>query len=461
MFAQTKPELKDKVNNLPRVPGVYIYKNIDGEIIYVGKAINLRNRVKSYFIDNLDPASKTKALVDNIDDMDFIEVTSELEALILEAELIRLNKPFYNINLKDDRSYLYLVIRNSKMEIAGKKVNLPYVIPARKPDLEESDKIFGPFPDATTARYILRSLRRVFPYRDCSETKYSRHYKLNKPCLYGHIGLCQAPCVHNTGEIDESRIEEYKKGINRLSDVLSGKSSALINDIKRQMKLASENEEFETAASYRDVLSRFDYIRQHFKTAQSYIDNPYLVEDTLEKSLEELKSAIPFVENDLQRIECYDISNISGKEAVGAMTVAINGRIDNSKYRKFRIRMKNEPNDFGMLQEVLRRRLKRALDNSPGWEFPELLVIDGGKGQISAVNEVLKEYELDIPMVGLAKRFETIVYLVDGEFHEVVLDRSNEGLKLVQRLRDEAHRFGKKYHHELRLKKISSNKKNV
>ncbi len=455
MFAQTKPELKEKVNNLPRVPGVYIYRDIENQIIYVGKAKNLRNRVKSYFIDNLDPSSKTKALVDHIEDMSFIEVSSELEALILEAELIKLHKPYYNISLKDDRSYLYVVIRNEKVSIGEKQIKLPKLMVARKPDLIDEDMQFGPYPDATTARYIVRSLRKVFPYRDCSQTKFDNHYRLNRPCLYGHIGLCQAPCVHKDPEEHEARIQEYKKGISRLKEVLEGKSSSLLNDLKRKMQELSEKQEFEEAATYRNVISKFDYVRQHFKTAQSYIDNPYLVEDTLEKSLTELKDNVPVIDNDLERIECYDISNISGKEAVGAMTVAIHGRVDNSKYRKFKIKMKNEPNDFGMLQEVLRRRLIRGIGSEVGWELPELLVIDGGKGQISAISDVLKEMELQIPLIGLAKKFETIVFITGDDFTEIVLERSNEGLKLLQRLRDEAHRFGQKYHHQLRLKKIT------
>ncbi len=460
MFALTKPEIKEAVNNLPKVPGVYIYKDINGQVIYVGKAKNLRNRVRSYFIDNLDLGSKTRALVEKIDSINHIEVTSELEALILEAELIKLHKPYYNINLKDDKSYLYIVVRNEKIfsSFFEKEVKLPKIILARKSDLDNEDIPFGPYPDATTARYIVRSLRKVFPYRDCSTTKFERHSKLNKACLYGHLGLCQAPCT-TTGTINpKEAISNYKKDISRLKDILSGRGSALLLELKRKMHDYSEAEEYESAAIYRNIISKFEYVRQNFRTAQSYIDNPYLVEDTLARSLADLKVYLPFITNDLQRIECYDISNISGKESVGAMTVSINGRLENSKYRKFKIKMKNEPNDYGMLQEVLRRRLKRGINSDLGWELPELLVIDGGKGQVGAIQQVLNEYELDIPLIGLAKRFETIVYIEGGEFKELLLDRGNEGLKLLQRLRDEAHRFGQKYHHQLRLKKIEFTK---
>ena len=448
MFALTKPEIKEAVNSLPKVPGVYIYKDTGGEIIYVGKAKNLRNRVRSYFIDNLDPGSKTRALVEKIDSINHIEVTSELEALILEAELIKLHRPYYNINLKDDKSYLYIVIRNEKVFSSSleKEVKLPKILLARKSDLDTDDTAFGPYPDATTARYIVRSLRKVFAYRDCSSTKFERHSKLNKACLYGHLGLCQAPCVVTATVSSEDILSNYKKDISRLKDILSGRGSALLLELRRKMQEYSTAEEYETAAIYRNIISKFEYIRQNFRTAQSYIDNPYLVEDTLAKSIADLKDSLSFITNDLQRIECYDISNISGKESVGAMTVSINGRLENSKYRKFKIKMKNEPNDFGMLQEVLRRRIKRGVSGDLGWELPELFVIDGGKGQVGAIQQVLDEFELDIPLIGLAKRFETIVYIMGGEFKELVLERSNEGLKLLQRLRDEAHRFGQKYH---------------
>jgi excinuclease ABC subunit C len=215
------------------------------------------------------------------------------------------------------------------------------------------------------------------------------------------------------------------------------------------MTTLSKAQRFEEAAKYRDILEKFDYIRQSFKTAQTFIDNPYLVDDMLAKSLDELVKNISDLKEPPKRIECYDISNISGKEAVGAMTVAIDGRIQNSEYRKFKIKFKTEPDDFEMMREVLFRRLSHK-----DWPSPDLLVIDGGKGQLSAVLEVLRILDLQIPIVGLAKKFETIVSKEDGEFKELVLDRRNEGLKLLQRLRDEAHRFGKKYHHQLRLTKL-------
>ena len=426
------PELENKLKNLPTVPGVYQYKDSKGKIIYVGKAKNLRNRVKSYFIDNLDPLSKTKALVDRIIDMSYIEVSSEFEALILEAELIKKYHPKYNISLKDDKSYLYIVIRN--------ELGIPKIITERRPNLQKKDTVFGPYPDGSTAKSVVRTLRKIIPFRDCDTSKFSRYQKLKRPCLYGYIGLCSAPCQ------TETDLKKYKQDILKIKKLLSGNSNAVVKAITKEMKNASKNKDFEKAIAYRDTLNKFTYITQGFKTAQSYIDNPYLVEDIVEKSLAELKSSLPWKNLNLDRIECYDIANISGKEAVGAMVVATKGRIDKSEYRKFKIKLKSEPDDFGMIREVLERRL------STDWPKPNMIVVDGGKGQVSAALDVVT----GIPVIGLAKRLETIVVPNAGEFTEIILARTNEGLKLLQRLRDEAHRFSQAYHHLLRMKKLSA-----
>lgn len=432
--------LTQKVNNLPKVPGVYLYKNLENEIIYVGKAKNLRSRVKSYFLNNLSKDSKTYALVENIVDMDYIEVLSEFEALILEAELIKKYRPKYNISLKDDKSYIYIVINYEKIN----GVEIPRVITARKPDLSARDIYFGPFPDASTTKFIVKTIRRIFPFRDCSSNKYLRYQKLGKPCLYGHIGLCQAPCVGNIS------LGDYKKEVTKVKSLLEGKKISVINEIEKKMQDSSKSHAYEKAAEFRDLLNKFNYVIKNFKAPQNYIDNPYLVDDIVMQSLTELVKNIPILTTLPNRIECYDISNLSGKEAVGSMVVAIDGRIANKEYRRFKIKLKSDPDDFGMIREVIKRRLKRI-----EWEYPDLFVIDGGKGQVSAAKEVLKELNVNIPVVGLAKRFELIVYEKDGHFFEIELERNNEGLKLLQRLRDEAHRFAQRYHHLLRAKRLA------
>ncbi|MEZ6255787.1 MAG: excinuclease ABC subunit UvrC [Patescibacteria group bacterium] len=455
-MAQHSENLINQVKALPNVPGVYIYKNAKKQIIYIGKAKNLKKRVGSYFFTKLELGTKTYALVQNICSMEYIEALSELEALILEASLIKTHKPKYNVAQKDDKSYLYIVIVSEKLTKNNKIITLPKVLLARQKDLDDGtikpQALFGPYPHGDTAKYMLRYIRKLLPFRDCSPSKFSKHQKLNSPCLYGHIGLCQAPCLNNVD------VDLYKKDIKSIKRLLSGDSVKLLNDMEKSMQQASKEKRYEEAAHYRDLLKKFAYLRKSFKTADSYVENPYLVEDLITESLEELVNNIPNLNDLPNRIECYDISNISGTDAVGSMVVATGGRLDKSSYRRFKINSKNTPDDFGMLREVLTRRLNRELTTSSNvkkWGFPDLLVIDGGKGQVSTVKSVLDELHLEIPLIGLAKRYETIVYFEQEELCELVLSKRNAGLKLLQKLRDEAHRFAQAYHHKLRLQRIN------
>lgn len=448
--------VREKVKTLPLAPGVYIYYNQDRTVIYVGKAKNLRNRVSSYFNKNLDKRSKTYALVQKINDVSFIQVESEFEALILEAELIKKYLPDYNILLKDDKSYIYIVIRNEKVEINGKPVLLPQLLSARKTTLRPTDTHFGPYPDGRTVKYVIKTVRQIFPFRDCTFSKFARYHKLCSPCLYGHIKVCPAPCVN----FSESDIKEYKSNFEKIKKLLSGQSSKVLNEVKRKMDEASKNQEYEKAIKYRDILTKFNYIRQNFRNAEDYIENPYLVDDLSAQTLNHLVEALPNVLlKPPVRIECYDISNISGKEAVGSMVVATAGKIDKSQYRRFRIKFKTTPDDFDMMHEVLYRRLKRASSPekfSDSWPNPDLILLDGGKGQISAVLSAMNDLNVDFPVIGITKKFETLVYKKDGEFVEVTLSKDHPGLKLLINLRDEAHRFAQKYHHLLRSKLMHS-----
>lgn len=441
--------LESKVKNLPNVPGVYKFKDSFGQIIYVGKAKNLRNRVRSYFSITIEKDTKTFQLVQNIQDLEFIEVMSELEALILEATLIKKYKPKYNILLKDDKSYLYITIKNQKVEIMGQMHNLPQVMLARERDLNEKDFNFGPYTSVETARTLFKTIRKIIPFRDCTNQKFERYKKIKRPCLYGFIGLCPAPCANYES------IEIYKKNIAKVKKILNGETNLVVKDLQKQMAQLSKDQKFEEAATFRDILVRFDYARKNFRIPQSYVDNPYLVEDLINKSLNELSKNISILKDSPTVIECYDISNISGKEAVGSLVVAVNGRITKTNYRKFKIKLKDTPDDFAMLREVLTRRIKRSFNDPTGkWSLPDLFLIDGGKGQVSTVLDVTKQFEVDVPVVGIAKKLETLVYFESGNYVEVNLPKNNEGIKLVQRLRDEAHRFAQAYHHQLRLKKI-------
>jgi len=441
--------LKEKLGNLPTTPGVYIYQDAHGVIIYVGKAKNLKSRVSSYFRLNLDRNSKTFALVSNINDMRIIEVESELEALILEAELIKKHMPQFNISLKDDKSYLYLGIRSEKVDVEGKLTNVQKVETFRKPDTGKYEHYYGPFPDGGSVKKLVRTLRKIFPFRDCSTNKYEKYKKLKTPCLYGHLNLCPAPCVNGTAVLPV-----YKSNIRTINSILSGKTSKLINAMERQMKGYSTSENYEKAATIRDTLQKFRYVRQSFRLPGEYIENPYLLDDLARSALDDLVKIVPVLKQLPTRIECYDISNISGKEAVGSMVTAINGRIDKREYKRFRIKAKSTPDDFFMLYEVLFRRLLHETDpKRKSWGLPSLIVLDGGKGQLSSGMEVMTKLNVDIPMIGLAKKEETVVFFDNG-FHELVLGTGSPGMRLLINLRDESHRFAQKYHHMLRSRKI-------
>lgn len=403
------PTFIDK-NLIPHKSGVYIYKNQSDQIIYVGKALDLYHRVASYF-NRVADSSRTRLLVSQITGLETIIVESELEALILEANLIKKYKPHYNVRLTDDKDYLYIKVTYEQF---------PKVITARKKDLKGSLKFFGPFPSATTVKNTLRSLRRVFPW--CSNPYGKR------PCFYYHIKLCPGPCA---GEISRS---EYKKTIRRFIAFMSGKKEQLMDDLIKEMNQEASQEDFESAQRIKKTLEGVTYLTQP-NHAQVYLENPNFLEDERNLALSEMKNVLKLT-NFPERIEGYDISNISGQDAVASMVVLTNGEIDKSQYRKFKINITGKPNDFAMLAEVIRRRMKND------WKKPDVLLIDGGRGQVSAVYQQIQktgdpEFK-KIPIFGLAKRMEWL-YTPAGE--EIKLPRASRTLRLLQRLRDEAHRF--------------------
>ncbi|NMB69682.1 GIY-YIG nuclease family protein [candidate division WWE3 bacterium] len=444
--------VKEKVRALPLEPGVYLFKDIKGTVIYVGKAKQLKNRVSSYFQSGILPGTKTYALVSRIADMEHIQVESELEALILESDLIKKYRPHYNIIQKDDRTYLYIVIRPVHITTSGGEATIWSVFTARETDLKARDVIYGPYPDGGTAKEILRKLRPIFQFKDCSETKFSRFKKMGRPCLYGHLNLCTAPCIYN----EPKDIAIYTKNIKNLKAVLSGKSKNLLNQFKKGMDKASKAQRYEDAIYYRDMMEKYKYVSSKFRSSEKYILNPYLIDDLAEKALKNITLMIPILKSVPKRIECYDISNVSGKEAVGSMVVAVDGKVNKREYKRFKIKRKDSPNDFFMMQEVLERRLLHSIPDTKKvpWPVPDLLVIDGGKGQVSAVLKVVKNLNLDIPVVGLAKRFESLVYKTQESYVIASFPKDTEGMKLIIRLRDEAHRFAQAYHHMLRAKKF-------
>lgn len=419
--------------SLPSKPGVYIYKDEKGKTIYVGKAKDIKKRVSTYFSNNALDA-KTLKLVSKIASVEHIIVSSEIEAFLLESALIKKHKPFYNIKLTDDKSYPFIAVT---------KKNPAIFIVRNKSD--RNAIYFGPYTDSAAVKTVLKILRKVFPYQSVKN-----HAK--RTCLYYHLGLC--PCVLAHPE----NLSEYERNLNRIKKFLNGKTNSVTKELLNEQKDFIRREEFESASV---IQRKIDFIR--LITSENYDPFRYLEQPdyyyqrvTSEKtSLENILEPY-FGKLNLQRIECYDISNFAGKEAVGSMVVFMNGDRSTKDYRRFKIRTKETPDDFTMMKEVLGRRFKHD-----GWEEPDLIVIDGGKGQVSSALTTLVYKKKQIPLIGLAKRDEIIVIpqkqlRKNLEFLEVKLPKDTGGVNLLRTIRDEAHRFAITYHRLLRKKKMTS-----
>ncbi len=402
---------------IPHKPGVYIYKNSTRDVIYVGKAIDLYHRVASYFLKNQHDI-KTEKLVSEINSLETIIVSSDLEALILEANLIKKYLPQFNIKLTDDKDYLYIKVT---------KEDFPKIITARKNEVLDARVYFGPFPSSNTVRSTLKKLRKIFPW--CNGIS-----KNHRACFYYHLGLCPGSCIAKISKGD------YNKNIRRFSKFMEGKTDEVINDLQKEMNIYAKNLEFEKAQSMKKTLEGLEYLTQA-RNIQVYLENPNFMEDQIQKSLESLKDTLKL--KDLpHRIECFDISNIQGKDAVGSLVVLTEGEIDKKWYRKFKIRLSSEPNDIAMMREVLQRRFKHD-----EWPKPDVILVDGGRGQVNTAFEELRQANWDIPIFGLAKRMEWLYPPKEGI---IKLSRSSLSLRLLQKIRNEAHRFAVTYHRKLR-----------
>lgn len=409
------------LKNIPNSPGVYIYKNSDNKIIYVGKAINLKKRVTQYFKSDEALGYKTRQLVSQIAKIDFQIVGSEIEALILESSLIKQYRPKYNSQLKDDKSYIYITISKDK---------IPLIKPAFKSTLNSNSIFFGPFPDSSAVKNLLKTIRFIFPF-------YSSHHGPKK-CLYCHLNLCPGPTPD---------IKEYKKNINKIKSILDGNFSRLISKLNKEMSTFSKSENFEMAAFRRDQINALNYIISGWKSLNNLYQKVNLQEDQVGKALSELKNVIsPYFPNlkNINRIEAYDISNLGPKYFVGSMVVSQNGNIDKDQYRQFKIYSKLTPDDQFMIKEIVYRRLKH-----PEWIFPDLILVDGGKPQVSAATSIC-----NIPVIGLAKREETIVIKTGDNWTEIKLPKNSPALLLLQNLRNEAHRFANNYRKKIILRKM-------
>lgn len=470
----------EKIENIPYSPGCYLYKDAEGNVIYVGKAKSLRKRVRQYFdkSHHIDP--KIDILVSQIADIDYVTVSSETEALVLESSLIKKYRPKYNKLQKDDKQYAWIKITNE---------DIPRILRVREKK-RDGAKYFGPFPDGGAARTTLNSLRQIYPYRVCSKRmfysdvsdkeKYPNDYdgfrftKNSRLCLDYHLGLCNGPCDNVVSQ------SEYLQNIQKIEEFLSGKQIGVYSSLNKKMVGYSESKEFEKAASVRDQMNELRYITQKMKVKFGYD----------EKRLKELKERENIqianqlfdklgIQNSSEnyRIECYDVSNIQGTNPVTSMVVFENGVPKKSDYRYFRIKSKETPDDYQMMREALERRLKHLAPTTPirqgritpppaGGEKinndksfsskPDLIIVDGGKGQLNMALDVVEDFCLNIPVVGIAKREEEIIKRVRENYSIIRLSKRSKMLHLVQRLRDEAHRFAITRHRNLRSKKMVS-----
>jgi len=366
--------------------------------------------------------------------VEHIIVGSEIEAFLLEAELIKKHKPFYNIKLTDDKSYPYIAITKNK--------NPAVLLVRNKKDKDAF--YFGPYIESGAVKTVLKILRKIFPYQSTKN-----HSK--KQCLYYHLGLC--PCVLSRPE----NAKVYKRNLAEIKKFLKGDTGSVIKDLKRDQKHAVEKESFEEASEIQKKIEYIEHVTSENYDPFRYLEQPDYYFTRITEELNSLKKVLkPYFSNlkNLKRIECYDISNFQGKEATGSMVVFTRGDKDPGEYRRFRIKTKNTPDDFLMMSEMLIRRFKRN-----GWTNPNLIVVDGGKGQVSSALKALVRNKKEIPLVGLAKREETIVIpqvQIGGklEFIEIKIPKSTPAINILRRIRDEAHRFAIAYHRLLRKKSM-------
>ncbi|NTV29768.1 MAG: excinuclease ABC subunit UvrC [Candidatus Omnitrophica bacterium] len=409
--------LKAKIAALPLTSGVYLMKDADGTVIYVGKAISLRKRVQSYFRARTRDI-KTDLLVARIVDIDHILTHSEAEALILEAALVKQYDPKYNIDLKDGKTYPYIQITDDKFPLVS------VVRLARPEERKPGCRYFGPYVDAALIREALQLIRKIFPFRTCVPFA-------DKVCLYHSLGLCEAPCV---GRVSR---QDYRRNIEHVALILAGEKDELYRDLKAEMEQFGRTREYEKAAQARDRLRAIGAL---------YASSPDV---NCFKEAEQLERALGLPRRP-ERLECIDISTTMGERAVGSLVAFHNGRPDKASYRRFRIKEVDGMDDFRMVAEVVRRRYGRL--KREGAPYPDLVVIDGGKGQLAVAVAELEKLGVQIPVVSLAKREEEV--FLPGRRLPVVLSRDSLALRLLQRLRDEAHRFAVSYHRLLRGKKV-------
>ncbi|MDO8424604.1 MAG: UvrB/UvrC motif-containing protein [bacterium] len=398
------------ISELPRGNGVYCFKN-KRENLYIGKASNLRERIKNHFLQS---TYRDNLFINLVKKIGFIETNSEIEALLLESQLIKQCQPKYNVMWKDDKNYFYIGVT---------KEELPRVFITHQIEQKTKTIYIGPFVEGTALKKALKTVRKIFPY-------YTAKNHPPKPCLWCHLRLCPGP---------DPVKSDYQKNIKNLVLFLRGKKLSVLKNLKREMGIASEREDYEKAARFRDQIGALENILSYSKIF------PLPPSGEWEKTAKWLKDALR-IGGEINKIEAYDVSNIQGQEATASMVTFVRGLPDKNLYRKFKIKISGSPNDIAMLKEALSRRFSH-----PEWPNPELILIDGGKAQLNiAIKVKIQNPQLkNIRIVSLAKKHNEL--FIEGRKNPLLLEAlPREIFNLILQLRDEAHRFAISYHKKLR-----------
>ncbi len=438
---------KKKVSSLPKTPGVYLFKK-GREILYIGKATNIRDRVKNHF---QQPGFRDRLFIQDVKKIGCLKTGSEIEALILEANLIKKEQPRFNILWRDDKNYFFVGITKEdfpKVFITHQtKLKIKKEGARRRREGGGSGVVklkidyLGPFVDGKALKQTLRILRRVFPYRTCKKIP-------KRPCLWYQLGRCPGACLLDSklgsqipglkGKIKR----ESQRNTKNLIKVLQGKKTQVLVDLKREMKKFSKEQEFERAAKLRDQIEALNNVFEHAQVFQGLVERERPNWTETEKLLKKIFG----IKRKLLRIEGYDVSNIQGKEATGAMIVFEKGEPNKKEYRKFKIKILKEPNDIAMLKEIISRRL-----NHPEWKLPQVMLIDGGRAQLNAAKLTIKQFNnLTIKVMAIAKR-KNELYIESKKQPILLKNLPQEISNLILHIRDEAHRFAVKYHRKLQI----------
>lgn len=413
---------RNQVKDLPSTIGLYLFKK-DKAINYIGKSVNIKARVSSH-LENAKLDNKERLIVENSNKVETITTESEFKALILEAKLIKELQPKYNSIWKDDKSPLYI-----KITI---KDEYPKVFLIRKENNAKS-LYFGPFSSTKIAGTIISDIRKIIPF--CTQKKITK-----KACFYSKIGLCH-PCPNEIKSLDIKK--QYRKNINQVVSILRGNVKKIIKNLYQQLNILIKNNQYEQAIIIRNKIFRFDRLL-NLKDDSEFFQINNNNEKKLEEMLIILKKYFSQLSK-LDRIETYDISNLGLNQAVGSMVVMKNSQIDKKEYRRFKIKQVGLKSDFERLKEVIKRRLKQQ------WPVPDLMIIDGGRPQIKTIIKVFQENKIDIPLLGIAKNPDRVIVGVDG-YPNLFLKNESQVLNIIRLLRDESHRFARKYHLFLRSK---------